>query len=207
MPQTNLSLIFKLFSVALASPTLQLAEEISSDALRSNFDTTWKSMSLPEESLAAFNNSLCTYTSKDTEDILHETRREFTRLFLGERPLIANSEGMWRMREKGKTAVLIINSYSLEVADFMRECGVVKAEGYNDCVDFIETECDFAAFLASSPEYLLELDKDPLGILESFIESHMKLWVPGLCKEVIDATNVPYYKAYYGLLGDFFNEI
>lgn len=29
------------------------------------------------------------------------------------------------------------NSYSAEVADFMRSCGIERKPGYNDCIDHV----------------------------------------------------------------------
>ena len=73
--------------------------------------------------------------------MLHELRRENTRLFLGDRPLVENSEGPWRKRAEGKQgAALMVNSYSVEIADFMRSCGIERKPGYNDCIDYVEND-------------------------------------------------------------------
>lgn len=57
----------------------------------------------------------------------------------------------------------MVNSYSVEVADFMRTCGIERKPGYNDCIDYVENELEFAALLAESPTYLAEQGKDALG--------------------------------------------
>ena len=195
MPQTNFGVLLKLFSIAYESPTTTLADAVVSGTLSNEIKTAWMALGLPQNSIDEFSGRLELYVGQDEEEILHELRCEFTRLFLGDNPLIANSEGMWRMKSEGRSAVLIINSYSLEIADFMRECGIIKAEGYNDCIDYIDTEFDFASHLAERPQYLIDLGKDPIELLDSFIEEHMRLWIPGFCSEVKTVSNMIYYNA------------
>lgn len=206
MPQTNLGTMFKLLSIAFEPPTVSWSEAIVSGALRDEIKAAWEALGLSQQAIDVFYKDLETYVERDDETVLHELRREFTRLFLGDKPLVTNSEGLWRLRSEGRDGVLIVNSYSLEVAEFMRQCGVVKAEGYNDCIDYIETECDFAAFLAGGPEYLIELGKDPIALLELFMDEHMTLWIPGFCADVLRASGVVYYKALCALMGEFTKE-
>lgn len=207
MPETNLSTLFKLFSIAFSPPTSAQVETISAGLFQNDIKSIWEATELPQDKIDTFSNALRPYVGVDGEELLHELRREFTRLFLGDQPLIANSEGMWRMKAEGRRAVLIINTYSLEVADFMRQCGVVKAEGYNDCVDYIETECDFAAFLASEPDHLIDLEKDPASLLDEFLDKHLLVWAPGFCTEVATTSCVVYYQALSVLLSAFLDEL
>lgn len=207
MSQTNLGAMFKLFSLAFEPPTLDLAKLIVSGSLKEDMKAIWDDMGLPQRSMHSFDAELEAYIGQDEKETLHEIRREFTRLFMGDKPRIANSEGMWRMGAENRRAVLIINSYSLEVADFMRQCGVVRAKEYNDCLDYIEAECDFASFLASSPAYLEELGKSPLDLLEIFIDEHMKQWIPGFCAEVLEISSVVYYRALSELMSVFLKEL
>ncbi len=203
MLQTSLGIVFKLFSVAFEPPTLPLAQAVTSGSLQRDMKTVWDDLELDDKAITEFINAISVYKDRDSDDVLHELRRETTRIFLGDKPLIANSEGMWRMRFEGRQAVLIINSYSLEVAQFMRKCGVVKTEKYNDCIDYIELECDFASILAENPQYLIELDKDPGQLLSDFIDNHMKLWIPGFCSDVQNTSRVVYYQALCKLMNEF----
>lgn len=206
MPQTNLSMMFKLFSVAFEPPTIPLVEAVVSGALRADIKTMAESLELPQDAIATFCEGLEAYIGCQSEEALPELRREYTRLFLGDKPIIANSEGLYRMKAEGRQAVLMVNTYSLEVAEFMRECGVIKAKGYNDCIDYLENECNFASILAEQPEYLIELGKDPLSLLEFFIDNHLLLWVPGFCRDVVSSTKVAYYQELSRLMGAFMKE-
>lgn len=207
MPQTNLGTMFKLFSLAFEPPSADLAESVASGALRDGMRAAWEALELSQAEIEAFYSSLEAYVGRPVDEVMHELRRESTRLFLDSRPLVTNSEGLWRKKAEGKTnAVLVINSYSIAVANFMRRCGVVKTQDYNDCVDYIEVECDFAGFLADSPEHLVALDMDPLELLEAFMEEHMKLWVPGFCSDVVNNSCTIYYSALGRLMGEYIKE-
>lgn len=207
MPQTNLGMMFKLFSISFMPPTRELARLVTSGELQNNAETIWKSLALPSAAIEAYGVEMNTYIGRNEDDVLHELRREHTRLFLGDKTLIANSEGMWRMKEEGRIAFRMINTYSREVADFMRECGVVRTKKYNDCIDYIENECDFASFLASSPTYLIDLGKNPLNLLDTFIQQHFRLWIPGFCKQVCGLSDVLYFTSLSGLMSAFVKEL
>lgn len=204
---TNLGNMFRLLSVAFKPPTSDLANVVVSGDLSKAMADTWRALGLDSEKVDAFVSVLDGYRGDDAEGTLHELRREHTRLFLGNPPLVENSEGPWRKKAEGKIGVdLMVNSYSLEIQEFMRQCGAVKAKGRNDCIDYIEVECEFAAMLAEQPQYLVDLGKDPLDLLDSFMDEHMKKWVPGFCAEVAEKTRLPYYRELCGLMASFMGE-
>ena len=189
MAQTALGNMFRLLSTAFQPPTERLAGLVVSGALARDIATTWRELDLPDNDAAAFVGTLSqAYENRDSNTVMHELRCENTRLFLGDRPLVENSEGPWRKRAKGKQgAALIVNSYSVEVADFMRSCGIERKAGYNDCIDYVENEFEFAAMLTEQGEGALEQ-------LEEFIAGHLKIWLPGFCDDVIAQTKTPYYR-------------
>ena len=190
MAQTALGNMFRLLSTAFQPPTERLAGLVVSGALARDIATTWRELDLPDNDAAAFVGTLSqAYENRDSNTVMHELRCENTRLFLGDHPLVENSEGPWRKRAEGKQgAALIVNSYSVEVADFMRSCGIERKAGYNDCIDYVENEFEFAAMLT-------ERGADALELLEGFIAEHLKIWLPGFCNDVIAQTRTPYYRA------------
>ena len=94
----------------------------------------------------------------------------------------------------------MVNSYSVEVANFMRSCGIERKAGYNDCIDYVENEFEFAAMLAERGEGALEL-------LEEFIAGHLKIWLPGFCSDVIAQTKTPYYRVLCELTNKLVDEL
>ena len=207
MAATVLGTTFRLFSVAFQPPSAQLAQMVVSGDLSESFSQAWEALELDAGQVAAFEQALAGYKGRDAQEVLHELRRDNTRMFLTDTPLIENSEGPWRKKAQGiEVVALMVNSYSTEVSDFMRYCGVVKAQGYNDCVDFIENECDFAGLLADSPAYLAEHDMDAADLLDRFMDEHMKKWVPGFCADVEKTAHTPYYQALSHLMAAFMAE-
>lgn len=214
MAQTVLATLLKLAARAFEPPTAELVASITSGDLAQGMRQTWAEAELADEACAAFCGVLDEYRDavadrvRDPEGILHELRREHTRLFLGKRPLVENSEGPWRKKAEGIVEVaLMANSYSTEVSDFMRFCGVVRPRGYNDCMDYIENELDFAALLASQPDYLVEKGIDPLERLDAFIGEHLQKWVPGFCAQVAAQTQLGYYRELSNLTAALMREL
>ena len=202
MAQTALGNMFRLLSTAFQPPTERLAGLVTSGALARDIATTWRELDLPDNDAAAFVGTLSqAYENRDSNTVMHELRCENTRLFLGDRPLVENSEGPWRKRAEGKQgAALIVNSYSVEVADFMRSCGIERKAGYNDCIDYVENEFEFAAMLTEQGEGALEQ-------LEEFIAGHIKIWLPGFCDDVIAQTKTPYYRVLCELTNKLVDEL
>ena len=207
MAATVLGTAFRFFSVAFQPPSAQLAQAVVSGELSKSAAQVWEALELDAAQAMAFGQALAAYEGRDADEVLHELRRDNTRMFLTDTPLIENSEGPWRKKSEGiEVVALMVNSYSTEVSDFMRYCGVVKASGYNDCVDFIENECDFAGFLADGPAYLAEHGMDAADLLDRFMDEHMKKWVPGFCADVEATAQTPYYRALATLMAAFMAE-
>lgn len=203
---THLGNIFKLFSVAFTPVTEQSVKVIVEGTLADDVATTWKALDLPAEALEQFLATMEQYRGRDAEEVLHELRIDWAHMYMGDRPRVTNTEGLWRFRAEGRDSVRMINRYTNEVADFMRECGVKRQPKYNDCIDYIENECDFAAFLANGPEYLAELGRDNIELLGNFMDDHMLKWAPGFCDDVQREAKTPYYQVLAKLMQAFLNE-
>lgn len=208
MAHTHLGNMFRLFSVAFQPASTHQAELVTSGMLQSDMRTTWEALELASDAIDRLEEGLSVYRGRDAGDVMREVRREETRLFLNQNPPVANSEGVWRKKAEGYQFVsYMINSYSLEVEEFMRQCGVVKSKGKNEPVDYVHAECEFAGMLADGPDYLVRLDKDPLALLDEFAQSHLKAWLPGFCEDVQRETRIPYFAEVARLLAVFVEEL
>jgi TorA maturation chaperone TorD len=204
MAMTALGAVFQLLSVAWQPPTERSVASVVDGDLGRALGANAAAVGVDRTALDGFADALDDLRGRAANDVLHELRREHTRLFLGNPPLLTNSEGPWRKYAEGKEGVaLMVNSYSTEVADFMRFCGVTRAITYNDCVDYVENELDFAGFLANGPSYLAEHGLDANELLGRFCAEHLVLWLPGFCRQVADAAKLPYYRALADLTGAF----
>lgn len=204
----NISVLFRLFAVAFRPPARgSWMDAVTSGSLAHDIETTWRALMLAEEPLLTCLDGLKQYEGADAERTLHALRIDETRLFVGENPLVENSEGTWLQREHGvKTPIRMINRHTQEVADFMRACGVARRDKYNDCIDYIENELDFCGYLASDPQELRNRGIDPLEKLDEFAESHLQKWVPGFCMQVAEEAGEPYYPAVCAALEAFVKE-
>ena len=74
-----------------------------SGSLARDITAMWAELDLPGRDADAFSGTLSqAYAGHDTSDVLHGLRRENTRLFLGDRPLVENPEGITRSRVRAK---------------------------------------------------------------------------------------------------------
>lgn len=209
MATTHLSNIFALFSVAFAAPTIERSALVTEGTLAADFRTTWEALELPQQPIDDFCAALEGYKGRGTEEVLHEIRREFTRLFMLEGRLVENCEGVWRKRaetSKETQIFYMINDYSMAIQDYMRECGVIRPAGYNDCIDRIDNEWNFLEILATHPAICDELGFDPLDRIDQFMDEHMKLWVPQFSAKLAEITTCDYYRAIANLQAEFMKE-
>lgn len=197
MSETPLSNLFALLATANECPTPDTVHMYTSGQLGKDFRTVWGQLELPEDMLAPYLDALSTFEGKDDQEVLSVLRREYTRLFLTEGRLVFNCQGPWQNKKDGKEAVLfMVNPLSTEISDFMRYCGVVKADGYNDSMDMLENEWCFCSILASKPKGLEDKGIDPLEKLDEFIDTYMKAWVPDYAADVQKNTQVAYFDAF-----------
>ena len=207
MAQTHLGNMFRLFSTALQPISRHQAELVTTGTLQADASATWGALGLPADPVDRFEEGLSSYRGRDVDKAMHELRREETRLCLNQNPLVSNTEGVWRKKAEGYRFVsFMINSHSLEVEEFMRQCGVVKAKGRNEPVDYAHTECEFAGMLADGPEYLAKLGKEPLALLDEFAEGHLKTWLI-MNEDVLREMRVPFFAETVRLLETFVEEL
>lgn len=192
---TNLSNMFSMLSVGFAAPTIERAQLMTDGTFAREVGETWRALELDEADAAAFAETMAAYEGRDAEEVLHEIRCEYTRLFLVDH-LIEHTEGPWRKKAKGQDTVFyMINDLSTAVQDFMRTCGVVRPAGYNDSVDMIDNEWYFCSILAENPAYLAEHGLSAEEKLTEFVDEHVRQWVPGFSDQVIEQSRIPYYRA------------
>lgn len=201
MTKKDTRVLLRLLSVSFSYPDKTLVQLITAGALQKDIFDAWIAKGLPEEVAAQACESMLYYQGKDPEEVKSQLRQEYTRLFLGEAPVVSHSEGVWLCRKEGyNRPPLIVNPRSLEVQKFQQSCGVVRADGYNDSVDTVDVECEFAAYLADDPQLPEELKKTPEQAYEEFLDLHMKKWIPGFCQDVRETADTVYYKNMVDLL-------
>ena len=148
----------------------------------------------------------------DSGDLLHALRPEATRLFVGApEPVCSPYEGVWRADDDGLQALLFVNPHSMEVARFMRGCGLGRPEGTNEPLDHVATECELLEHLAlraagAEPPEGAPADADLPGgsasaACEVFLEEHARAWMPRFADAVAAESRVPFYRDAAAFLG------
>lgn len=204
---TVLGAMFKLLAVAWRPPTAgPWVEAVTSGLMARDLVQVAAELELSKEAIGTFSETFATYEAAAPEEVLHRLRRDETRLFIGLDPVVENAEGTWLQREHGVAhPVRMINNHSVAVADFMKECGVVRREKYNDCIDYLFNELDFCGYLADRPiadsagedadaEDAAGESSEAIEQLETFIDEHLGQWVPGFCAEVTAEAREPFYR-------------
>lgn len=204
---TVLGAAFKLLAVAWRPPTAgPWVEAVTSGLMVRDLVKVAAELELPKEAIGTFSEALAAYEGADPEEVLHRLRRDETRLFIGLDPVVENAEGPWLQRDHGVAhPIRMINNHSVAVADFMKACGVVRREKYNDCIDYLFNELEFCGYLADRPlaegagesadtADAAEEDAAAIEQLEAFIDEHLGRWVPGFCAEVAAEAREPFYR-------------
>ncbi len=201
MLHKDTAILLKLFSRAFAYPDMQLAELIASGTLQRDLFQMCIATGMPENIASLNCESMMQYYGYSSEDIMHELRQEYSALFLGRFPLASYSEGVWLCKKEGyKDPPLMINPRSIEVQEFQRSCGVIQADDYRDSIDTVDSECEFAAYLADNPEFPKEWETTSRQKYREFIDLHMRQWIPGFCEDIECVSNNVYYRGMVGLL-------
>ena len=203
---THLANMFKLFSVAFAGPTAERTELITNGVLAADFKSTWEALELPQQPLDDFCALMKDYEGRDNQEALHEIRCDFTRLFMLDRQC-ENCESVFRKKSEGKIEVFyMVNDMAMAIQDYMQECGVIRPQGYNEPVDRIDNEWEFCWRLAEGTELLSEQGIDPIDRLDSFMDEHMKVWVPDFSEKLAQVAQCNYYRALALLQAAFIKE-
>ncbi|MEG1494248.1 MAG: molecular chaperone TorD family protein [Gordonibacter sp.] len=211
----------ELLALSFSYPTGVLAEAVSTGewAEAAREVTEALDVALPDN----FSGMLAPYEVKHSEEVLHLLRVEATRLFVGApEPVVSPYEGVHRAQADGVQALLFVNPHSMEVERFMKACGLGRPEGTNEPLDHVSTECELLEHLAlraaaaasegaapadpreGAPERFVPDGALPGGspevAYESFLEEHVRAWMPGFAEAVTAETREPFYRAAAAML-------
>ncbi|MDR1088552.1 MAG: molecular chaperone TorD family protein [Coriobacteriales bacterium] len=143
--------------------------------------------------------ALLPYEGRASDEVLHELRRDYTRVFIGSRdPLVSPYGGSWYALERGTKPLLFVGKESLAVERFLRRCGVVQPEGTNEPLDHIASELEFLQYLCLlkagatiAPE---TADIGPTDYA-SFYNDHFRWFAQRFATGVITECRTPFFRA------------
>jgi TorA maturation chaperone TorD len=185
-----LAFLFTKEELAEALVSGEYAEALVEIAVANGFDPSLASTT---------GTTLIEYQGRETDEVLHELRREYTRLFVGApEPAVSPFAGVWYAEELGVEPLLFVNKESMAVERFMRSCGVGQPEGTNEPLDHIATELEFLQYLcllhsgAVQPLKSIEL---PENAYEDFYHKHFIDFSHKVAAATIERSRVPFFVA------------
>ena len=106
--------------------------------------------------------------------------------------------------------LLFVNKHAMDVEHFYKSCGIKGAEGTNDPLDHIGSECEFMEFLASlaaGAERPQGVPADealpggsPAAAYDAFKAEHIDTWVPRFSAKMLQESRTPFFRAVAMLL-------
>ncbi|MBI3326388.1 MAG: molecular chaperone TorD family protein [Nitrospinae bacterium] len=141
---------------------------------------------------------------RDVAEALVELEAEYNRLFVGPMPPLAHPyESVYRSAE-----ALVMGDCALDVLRVYAQAGVVLSAGYKDLPDHVAVELEYMALLCQRAEVAraagLATVVDALRQAAwTFLEHHLRRWLPQFCRRVLLGATSPYYRQ-WALLADLF---
>ncbi len=199
---------FELLSLMFLLPDGKLAEALASGEFGAACNEV--STALMEQS-GCFAEGLpelfSCYAGRNADEVLHEVRAEYTRLFVGEKlPIITPFAGIWAAQQQGQDGLLFVSKQSLEIERFMHCCGVAKdlpSGQANDPLDHFGTMCEFAKYLqlvcagaVAVPEGFEVADDD----FSRFMTEYFRPYATWLVDTLREQARRPFYEDAAGFL-------
>lgn len=204
---SHLGNMFTLFSVAFSGPTRERTQVIVDGLLAEDFKATWEALELPQQPIDDFCAVMDTYKGRDMEEVLHEIRVDYTRLFMVDRECESCESVFVKKEFEGKIEVFyMVNDMAMAIQDFMSDCGIMRPAGYNEPVDRIDNEWEFCSWLTKGTEKMAEQGVDPIDRLDQFMDEHMKKWVPAFSEKLEQVARCDFYRALAKLQAEFIKE-
>lgn len=139
------------------------------------------------------------YKGRNSDEVFHELRREYTRLFIGAKePLITPYGGSWYALERGQKPILFVGKESMAVERFMRRCGTVQPEGTNEPLDHIGSELEFLQYLCLIKAEVV-VPTEGVEILpndyDDFYQEHFRWFAELFAKAILEKSEMPFFRA------------
>jgi TorA maturation chaperone TorD len=190
--------LFEALSLGFLITTKELAEVLTSGEYAEALTEIVEANGLGNTSLLKEIEELSTYIGRPADDVFHELRIEYTRLFVGApKPVVSPFAGTWYAEEIGVVPLMFVNKESMAVERFMHTCGVGQPEGTNEPLDHIGTELEFLQYLcllsaeAEAPSEDVDIPQDDY---EEFYTTHFSSFSKKLADKTIEETRAPFFR-------------
>lgn len=193
---------YELLSSCFVNTKQESAAALASGEFADALNEIVQFLALPADKVADAAALLAGYQGASSDEVFHELRGEYTRLFLSgaERPLVQPYAGVWRARQQGRQAFLMVGQESMSIERFMKKCGATRPDGYGGPVDDIGTLLEFLSVLclrvadAAAAEGAGDAEERRLDY-QKFYEEHFWEFSQALAQAVRAETSSPAFEA------------
>lgn len=186
---------FELMALSFSYPDREFMDLIQSGKYKDAYLELAGLVGLDEQTISDMTATLDDMAQRDTEELFHELRIEYTRMFVGTpKPLVSISEGVWLAHKRGDGVVLaVINKGTIAVERFMKSCGIFPSETNREPIDNIYTECEFMQYLLTKPTFPDDFVHTPSEAYDLFLKEHLAAWIPGFAEQVQEITELAWF--------------
>jgi TorA maturation chaperone TorD len=172
-----------------------LFEDLQNVLLELGFDSLAKA--------AEFTKSRQYCASQNTEDLLHELRREYTRLFIktSKDPEVAIYEALFIAKHKGSGSqpLMFVNPEAIELSAIYKRVGIVRNRDFNYSEDHFAFQFIFLSKLHQILGLVEEHQEDFSQLLEEYHEKHFDRWSVDFFAECEKASLIETYRTFWQL--------
>ncbi len=197
--------LFELMGLSFSFPDRKFLDLVQSGEYKEAYLELAALVGLDDAVVSDMTATLDGMAARDSEELFHELRVEYTRLFIGTpKPAVSMSEGVWSANKRGDKVVLaVINGTTISVEKFMKSCGIFPSKTNREPIDNIYTECEFMQYLLTKPAFPEDFVRTPEEAYRDFLGEHMAKWVPGFAEQVQETTEVAWFGSLARTMGSY----
>ena len=181
--------LYQFLSFSLHQPSLDVIEGYLDGSIAEDILNILEELAFSQQQISRVEKILNQIQSscETPEDLLHQARREYSRLFIHpDKPIIGIYETMILFVEKEgvKKPPLFISPAALSAERYYKNAGLHTTGYSQEPPDFIPTELEFMMFVHQ--QLAKAIDEENLGaqtkwqeLLDGFSQEHLKKWAVG----------------------------
>lgn len=197
--------VFGLLTFAFFDPTPDFVDRLIDQSFVSELNAYFKDLIARQPSLIHALDPLKEYSSNladsEPDELLHELKREYARLFIGPAKMIVPPyETFYGSNYQGKDTLLMVNRAAISVENAYRDSGLIMSKDLREPPDHFATEIEFLYYLARQESDAWS-DGNNAGAKKwrrkqlAFLDGHLAKWGCEFCQAVEAKSTHAFYRA------------
>lgn len=197
--------IFGLLAFAFFDPTPNFVQQIGDHTYFSELNGYFKDLTVKDPSVMQALEPLKEYLAELTnllpEELLHELKIEYARLFIGPGPMVVPPfETFYGSAKKNQQVLLMVSPAAMAVENAYLEAGVAVPQNRREPPDHFATEMEFLYFLSKQESDAWATGKNAAAKKWrrrelAFLDGHLAKWGCEFCRAVKEQSLHPFYRA------------